>query len=474
MRLRHTIFVGLAIFSFDFVSHAQSQLQRLYTFTNVSPSISAVPSFITQGHDGNFYGTLIYLNSGGQGRFFQMTPAGTLSTFPPATLPPIDGLNPELAPTDDGGFYATTETNSPPDLGSILKLTPSGQINYVFTFSNPTDGGRPSSIRKGLDGSFYGITAGTNIFPTQRTVPYQTIFRFTPDNTLTTLYSTIGAPVFTGAPVQGPDGFLYGTTVLEVLGHATQSTYDVTSFYRISTNGDFTILYTRTNGIALGFPAPAIAGELIFGPDGFLYGAIGANTFLGWTPTLPGNIFQFTTNGTFSSLFTFNGTNGYNPKARLLAAADGNLYGTTAGGTSLKGNDNYGTIFRLSTHGALTTLVNFGGSNGIVPVSPLIEAADGNLYGTTQGSETSLGMGGTIFRIVRPTAISALSFSNGIVAITWHSFANGVYRVDYKNSLSDSIWTPLGSTVTANGPTLTVFDNALSDSQRFYRVVLLP
>jgi len=143
MRLRRTIFVSLAIFSFDFASHAQWQLQRLYTFTNLSSSASTAPGFITQGHDGNFYGTLTYLGGGGQGRFFKMTSDGTVITFPPATSPPIDALNSELAPTDDGGFFATTSTNTPPGLGTILKLTPSGDISTVFTFDNPLNGARP-------------------------------------------------------------------------------------------------------------------------------------------------------------------------------------------------------------------------------------------------------------------------------------------------------------------------------------------
>jgi len=53
------------------------------------------------------------------------------------------------------------------------------------------------------------------------------------------------------------------------------------------------------------------------------------------------------------------------------------LYGTTAYG----GQYDNGTIFKITTNGALTTLYSFtGGSDGSSPVAALIQASDGNLY----------------------------------------------------------------------------------------------
>jgi hypothetical protein len=428
------------------------------------------PSFIIQSSNGNFYGTLSSTAVIGPppnpvvivGRFFEMTPSGSVTIFPPTPSSAILGLNPELAPADDGGFYATTFTNATfpfPSLGSILKLTPSGQISTAFTF-HPLNGGRPSSIRRGLDGFFYGVTTGTNTvtFPP---APYKTIFQFSTNNTLTTLYSVTNATELTGAPVQGPDGFLYGTTALEIFGQPlSDPTYRI-SFYRLSTNGDFSTLYTRSN-------SPAKATELIFGSDGSLYGAIGARSANGLTGATPGSIFRITTASVFSNLFTFNFTNGFDPVDRLVLAADGSLYGTTSG---MPINGLNGAIFHISANGVLTTLMTFHGSNEIGPSSPLIQANDGNLYGT--GAIVPTVFSGMAFRLVPATAISALSVSNGVAAITWNSFTNGVYRVEYKSSLSDSNWTPLGPPLTATASTTTVFDNT-SNSQRDYRVVLLP
>jgi Gloeo_Verruco repeat len=465
MRILQTLFLGLAIFSIDVASQAQWQLQQLCVFSN-NPAQGA-PSFITQGSNGNFYGTLSSTAAIGfppsfviQGRFFEMTPSGAITIFPATPSSAILGLNAELAPADDGGFYATTTTNSSfpfPSLGLIIKLALSGQISTAYTF-NPSHGGRPSSLRRGLDGCFYGVTTGTNAvaFPPAY---YKTIFQFATNNTLTTLYSVTNSAEFTGAPVQGQDGFLYGTTAVEIPGGPLSgSTYRV-SFYRLSTNGNFTTLYTRSN-------STGPAGELIFGSDGSLYGAIGAGS-PGSIPAHPGSIFRFTTAGVFSNLFTFSGTNGFDPKDQLVLAADGGLYGTAGGG----GAGTTAAIFHLSTNGGLTTLMTFPGPNEITPTSPLVQPSDGTLYCTASMVPTAIS--GMAFRLVPTTAISGLIVSNGVAALTWNSFTNGVYRVEYKASLSDSTWTTLGPPLTATDSTTTVLDNP-TDSQRFYRVVLLP
>src|ERR1043166_3024634 len=86
-----------------------------------------------------------------------------------------------------------------------------------------------------------------------------------------------------------------------------------------------------------------------------------------------------------------------NPQGGLLQAADGNFYGTTAfGGT----NAENGTIFRLTAGGLPTVLFSFNGTNGSHPLASLIEGADGNFYGTTPfgGSNAN---NGTIFKISR-------------------------------------------------------------------------
>jgi uncharacterized repeat protein (TIGR03803 family) len=108
----------------------------------------------------------------------------------------------------------------------------------------------------------------------------------------------------------------------------------------------------------------------------------------------------------FNSLYSFTGTNdGANPYAGLVQGSDGYLYGTTAneggnlhtfvtsfhGGFRTNSSYGYGTVFKISTNGALTTLYAFGTvtTNAVVPIdggypqAGLMQGNDGSFYGTT-------------------------------------------------------------------------------------------
>jgi uncharacterized repeat protein (TIGR03803 family) len=95
---------------------------------------------------------------------------------------------------------------------------------------------------------------------------------------------------------------------------------------------------------------------------------------------------------------------GAEPFTALVQANDGNLYGTTTyGGACVQ--QGCGTVFKITPGGALTTLHNFclqsGCPDGIRPYAGLIQATNGRLYGTTQqGGEK--GNDGTVFEILAP------------------------------------------------------------------------
>ena len=82
---------------------------------------------------------------------------------------------------------------------------------------------------------------------------------------------------------------------------------------------------------------------------------------------------------TFTSLHSFNGTDGANPQAGLLQGTDGNLYATTEDG----GASGKGTIFKITSSGTLTTLHSFAGTDGNSPHAALVQATNGHFYGTT-------------------------------------------------------------------------------------------
>ena len=67
--------------------------------------------------------------------------------------------------------------------------------------------------------------------------------------------------------------------------------------------------------------------------------------------------------------------------AGLVLGGDGNFYGTTAAG----GSSGYGTVFKVTTNGVLTSLVSFNDANGAYPSAGLVFGRDGNFYGTTTG-----------------------------------------------------------------------------------------
>ena len=81
------------------------------------------------------------------------------------------------------------------------------------------------------------------------------------------------------------------------------------------------------------------------------------------------------------------------PMSGLVLAWDGNLYGTTL----LGGNSNAGTIFGIDTNGNYFPVYSFkGGTNGANPYSTLIVGQDGALYGTTALGGSGHG---TVFRM---------------------------------------------------------------------------
>jgi len=71
---------------------------------------------------------------------------------------------------------------------------------------------------------------------------------------------------------------------------------------------------------------------------------------------------------------------GYNPWGGLIQATDGNLYGTTGLGV----NGSTGSIFNIAPNGVnITMLHGFVGADGSQPEADLLQATDGNFYGVT-------------------------------------------------------------------------------------------
>src|SRR5271166_944110 len=91
-----------------------------------------------------------------------------------------------------------------------------------------------------------------------------------------------------------------------------------------------------------------------------------------------------------SVLHTFtNAPDGATPLAGLVQDAKGNLYGTTFYGGDSACYPPYGcgTVLKVDTTGKETVLYSFTGTggDGAYPYAGLVQDAQGNLYGTTAG-----------------------------------------------------------------------------------------
>jgi uncharacterized repeat protein (TIGR03803 family) len=125
-----------------------------------------------------------------------------------------------------------------------------------------------------------------------------------------------------------------------------------------------------------------------------------------------GTVFKMTPDGALTTLHSFclktNCLDGASPYGGLVQATDGNLYGLTEQG----GTPGSGTVFRITPEGEFTVIHDycFGEQCGYSPRGNLIQATDGRLYGTT--SSGGFNSGGTVFRIGRGGAFASLGLQN--------------------------------------------------------------
>ncbi|HXR47277.1 MAG TPA: choice-of-anchor tandem repeat GloVer-containing protein [Candidatus Limnocylindrales bacterium] len=354
----------------------------------LSKSGSSVPpeypsAALVQGSDGNLYGTTGYGGANNEGTVIQVTTNGTLTT-----LVSFNGTNGSypfagLVQGNDDNFYGTTEyggTNG--NHGTVFQMTPAGALTTLVSF-NGTNGSYPTAaLVQGSDGNFYGTTQSGGASG------MGTVFEMTSSGVLTTLVSfnnTDGSVPLAGL-VQGTNGNFYGTTFqggdLSIDGLFNNS--GAGTVFEMTPAGVLTTLVVFN-----GYDGANPAGGLVQGTNGNLYGttSIGGNVSLnaGWGF---GTVFKMTPGGAMTTLVSFNLTNGYNPTAGLVQGSDGNFYGTTDGG----GAGGCGTVFKMTPAGVLTTLVSFNGTNGNNPQATLVQGSDGNLYGTTEyGGANGLG-----------------------------------------------------------------------------------
>ena len=379
-----------AVFLLCVATAIASSAQTLYSFDG--PEGQWPYAGLVQGTDGNFYGTTSVGGATGAGTVFKITPGGTLTTL--HSFDGTDGEDPYagLVQATDGDLYGTTYGGGADGYGTVFRITPSGTLTTLHSFCSQSgcpDGDNPyAGLVQATNGDFYGTTYGGGANG------YGTVFRITPSGTLTTLHSFCSQ---SGCPdgdnpyaglVQATGGDLYGTTVYGGTSSACSIFANgCGTVFKITPGGTLTTLHSfdNTDGAA---PFAALVQAI----DGDFYG-----TTYGGGPDEDGTVFRITPSGTLTTLHGFDYLDGEEPEAGLVQATDGNFYGTTHAG----GFYACGTVFKITAGGTLTTLHLFAcfPTDGALPYAGLLQATNGNFYGTTYGGGASGTGYGTVFSL---------------------------------------------------------------------------
>jgi uncharacterized repeat protein (TIGR03803 family) len=394
--------IGFVAFMLFAVMAIASPAQTFQTLLRFDGHHGAEPyGALVQGTDGNFYGT----SAGGGvasdcpyacGTVFKITPSGKFTELYHfcSQTNCADGSTPTgaLVLAKNGNFYGTTRLgganhndnslcfNANAGCGTVFEITPTGELTTVYSFcarTNCTDGTQPNGLVQDANGNFYGTALSGGAYG------QGTVFEISPAGKLTTLYSFCpgGQQCTDGAEpnstlVQGTDGSFYGST--EEGGSQFAGV-----IFKITPAGKMTTLHafcSEKNCADGDIPY----GTLVQANNGNFHGT----TWYGGNKD-GGIVYEITPAGKLSTIYSFcsekDCTDGVGPLAGLVQATDGNFYGTTTwhGANCIQ---ICGTTFKLTPTGSLTTLHTFYVQRilgGWAPEATLLQATNGNFYGST-------------------------------------------------------------------------------------------
>lgn len=423
----------------------KAQIFNLNILAQFDGTNGSSPSGVIQGDNDVFYGTASEGGSNGVGVIFKLANNNLLTVA--ADFATNSGANPSATPIfgPDGFLYGTTQNGGTSTGGTIFKCSTNGALSTLASFDfvggKWINGRNPkSSLTFGPDDLFYGTTlnGGTN--------DNGAIFSVSTNGSLTglqNLSSSSGSFPVAGLTKEA-DGLFYATTTQG----GTDNKGAVISY---STNGSLTSLasFNGSNGAA-----PNAA--LTLGNNGLFYGTTAQGGAYG-----KGTVFSLDiTNGQITTLFDFDTTNGANPGCELTLGNDGLFYGTTSqgGNTNFNSGQGYGTVFRISTNGSLTKLIEFNGTNGSFPNAELTLANDGTLYGTT--TKGGVYDKGTIFRLIPQFPPLNISLFSGEMVLSW---TNSAFSLQAAPEVT-GIYTNLPGSMSP-------YTSAISGDRQFFRLI---
>ncbi len=457
-RLSILTFQVILILALGNLSTAQT-VRDLYNFAGANGSANPFYVTPTQGRDGALYGT-DYEKTGGNGSIFRLTTAGVAGS--PHVYDGLDGSNPlgGVVLGSDGNLYGTTAYGGSQNDGTLFRLGSHGTYLVLHEFQGGTDGMVPTAAPiQGSDGNFYGTTfgllGGVN----------STVYKYTSSGNLTTIYQfDQNHGQFVEAPlIQGSDGNLYGTA-------AGGGANNCGTIFKLTTSGTMLWYYSFPCG-----PWGAVPfAPLVQASDGNFYGTTdqGGNAGGEW-----GTIFKLDPKGNVSVLHSFNanGRDGYGAVGGLVQGTDGKLYGTT----TLGGKYGCGALFQITTGGDYTLLYSFPSQLGTSPFAAPVQDTNGLFYGTTSaggkfgfGSVYSLDMGlGSFITLVRyqgKIGATAQILGQGFTGTSSVTF-NGVAASSFK-VVSDTYMTAVVPSGAKTGPVVVTTPSDKLTSNKNFRI----
>jgi len=391
-----------------FTVNSSGQTNVLHSFDSAD---GMSPSSLILGSDENFYGTAaggggtdLCTGGFGCGTVFRVTPDGNFTTLQMfdeqdggEPLVQVEGFDGNLYGVTDEGGTSTQCVSS--GCGTIYSITAGGEFTTLVNFDNQ-DGFQPSDIIQGADGNFYGTTMEGGAYG------YGEVFQMTPDGALTTIYSFCaqsGCPdgQTPGALMQDTDGNFYG--VASFGGHANQRTCSggCGTFFMLTPWGTFTMLHDFCLQRFCADGADPIG--IIHGSDGNFYGVTelgGTNESCNSSMNGCGTIFRLTSDGALTTLYSFcaqaDCADGYSPETAILQDTNGTFYGSTESG----GQYHRGVVYSVS--------VGLGPFVEANPAGAAVGAKIG-ILGTDLTGATAVTFNGIAaeFKVVSPTLIGA-------------------------------------------------------------------
>jgi uncharacterized repeat protein (TIGR03803 family) len=316
---------------------------------------------------------------------------------------PSDGSFPvaTLLADPSGIFYGTAEYGGTNDLGAVFALAPGGTESVLYSFAGgASDGAYPAAnLIEDASGNLYGTTIEGG--PGQCSEDgCGTVFEISSGGTESVLYSFVG--LADGAGPQGglirdPAGNLYGTTYAGGVSSVGSINCEggCGTVFELSPNGNGGWSESVLYSFVAGKDGAGPLGGLVLDTAGNLYGTTslgggsinctgGCGTAFEVSPTGNGG-------WTEKVIYPFRGGGaGYNPSSTLYLSGQGDLYGTTPEGGSVRCGGGCGLVFKLIPVKGGWSQVKVrsfpAGADGAFPVGNLAADGTGNIYGTTEGA----------------------------------------------------------------------------------------